>query len=194
MKENVNEIATKLKENTTTVINEIATKEKIPDLILYTMIIGLIYILISYSCAISPLPAYLLVIPIYMLYKRYHAINWGGKMVKVRKLNEEEKENDRTVLRIESVVIGKYAYGYTVYDMVISEKTGEETVRNKRYPANFEEALKMVHERLLRKKLDERPVEDLKSVEKLISLIENHDKWFEEIAQNIIENGGLNVE
>lgn len=73
MKENVNEIATKLKENTTTVINEIATKEKIPDLILYTMGIGLLYIAISYAFAISPLPAYLLVIPIFMLYKRYHA-------------------------------------------------------------------------------------------------------------------------
>lgn len=73
MKENVNEIATKLKENATTVINEIATKEKIPDLILYTMGIGLLYIAISYAFAISPLPAYLLVIPIFMLYKRYHA-------------------------------------------------------------------------------------------------------------------------
>lgn len=114
-------------------------------------------------------------------------------MVRVkRKLTEEEKEekeNDRIVLRIENVVIGKYAYGYTVYDMAISEKTGEETVRNKRYPANFTEALKMTHERLFREKLDERPIEDLKSIEKLIDLVEGHDEWFEGIAKKLIENG-----
>ena len=109
-----------------------------------------------------------------------------------RKLTEEEKEekeNDRIVLRIKNVVIGKYAYGYTVYDMAISEKTGEETVRNKIYPANFTEALKMVYERLFREKLDDRPIEDLNSIEKLIGLIQSHDIWFEGIANKLIENG-----
>lgn len=107
------------------------------------------------------------------------------------KLTEEEKEdekNDRIVLQIEDVVIGKYAYGYNIYSLGISEK-GKETIKNKRYPANFTEALKMMHDRLLQKKLNERPVEDLKSIEKLTSLIENHDKWFEEIANRLIESG-----
>ena len=72
-KNDINEIANELKEKAITVINEIATKEKIPDLILYITGIGLLYIAIGYGFAISPLPAYLLVIPIFMLYKKYHA-------------------------------------------------------------------------------------------------------------------------
>ena len=51
------------KEKAITVINEIATKEKIPDLILYTTGIGLLYITISYAF-----------VPIFMLYKKYHSI------------------------------------------------------------------------------------------------------------------------
>ena len=81
LNENVNEIVTKLKENAVTVINEIATKEKIPDLILYTTGIGIMFIGICYVFAISPIPVYLFVIPIYLLYKRYHNIE--SKDIKV---------------------------------------------------------------------------------------------------------------
>ena len=108
-----------------------------------------------------------------------------------RILTEEEKEdakNDKIILQIQDIVIGKYAYGYHIYTIGVSGK-GEEVIRNKKYPANFTESLKMMHDRLLQKKLNERPVEDLKSIEKLISLIENHDKWFEEIADRLIESG-----
>lgn len=71
MKKNVNEYKEKVK----TVINEIATKEKIPDLILYTTAIGILYFCISYVLTISPIPGYLFILPIYGLYKKYHAIN-----------------------------------------------------------------------------------------------------------------------
>lgn len=114
-------------------------------------------------------------------------------MVK-RKLTDEEKaekENDRIIIKIQNIVIGKYAYGYNVYTLIKSEKTGEETARNIKYPANFTEALKLMYDRLLQKKLNERPVEDLENIEKLISLIKSHDKWFEELSDKIIENGGI---
>lgn len=63
------------KEKIMKVINEIATKEKIPDLILYTTGIGLLYFVVSYLVAISPLPGFLFLLPIFGLYKKYHAIN-----------------------------------------------------------------------------------------------------------------------
>ena len=98
----------------------------------------------------------------------------GDKMARGRrKLTEEEKEdekNDKIVLQIQDVVIGRYAYGYNIYTIGMSER-GEGAIKNKRYPANFPNALKMMHDRLLQKKLNERSVEDLKSIEKLISLV-----------------------
>lgn len=108
-----------------------------------------------------------------------------------KKLTEEELEdnrNDKIILQIQDIVIGKYAYGYHIYTIGVSGK-GEEVIRNKKYPANFTESLKMMHDRLLQKKLNDRPVEDLKNIEKLISIIQAHDEWFGRIAKEMIESG-----